>query len=219
MLAPLLFFLVGIPVGLLVATLIARLTETGSEEALAWKVLPWQAGQPATVLRVGAAAVVPPLMAAAAARFDPGAALVASVLLIALVVCAATDLLRYRVPNAVTYPGISLSLLAALTIPGGDFLGSVLGALLSAFLFILVWAATRGGMGMADVKMAVLIGAAFGLPKAYLALVLGVALGGAVMLALLIAGTVHRRQVTPYAPFLSVGAIAVLFLQGTAFTP
>nr|AQQ74583.1 hypothetical protein [uncultured bacterium] len=217
--APILFFLAGIPASLLVANLIGRLTEAGSAEAPSWKVLPWQAGRSAAVLRVGIAAVVPPLMTGAAARFDPGAALAVSVLLIALVVCAATDLLRYRVPNAVTYPGIALSLLAAFTMPGGDLLGSLLGAVLSAAIFTLVWAVTRGGMGMADVKLAILIGAAFGLPNAYLALAFGVALGGAVMLTLLIAGAVQRRQITPYAPFLSVGAIAVLFLQGTAFTP
>jgi len=38
---------------------------------------------------------------------------------------------------------------------------------LSAALFIAVWALTRGGIGLADVKFAVLIGAALGLPGAY----------------------------------------------------
>lgn len=71
----------------------------------------------------------------------------------------------------------------------------------------------------ADVKFSVLIGAALGLPAAYSALALGVFLGGLVMAALLVAGAVNRCQVTPYAPFLAVSAIAVVFAQGTAFAP
>jgi prepilin signal peptidase PulO-like enzyme (type II secretory pathway) len=69
------------------------------------------------------------------------------------------------------------------------------------------------------VKFAVLIGAALGLPAAYAALALGIIIGGFVMAALLVTGRVSRRQVTPYAPFLALSAIAVVFVQGTVFAP
>jgi prepilin signal peptidase PulO-like enzyme (type II secretory pathway) len=72
---------------------------------------------------------------------------------------------------------------------------------------------------MADVKFAVLIGAGLGLPAAYSALALGVIPGGLVMTALLVLGVVSKRQATPYTPFLAVGAIAVVLLEGAAFAP
>ena len=86
-------------------------------------------------------------------------------------------------------------------------------------IFLAVWALSRGGLGLADVKLAVLIGAALGLPAAYTALALGIIVGGFFMAALLVDGAVSRRQVTPYAPFLALSAITVVFLQGTAFAP
>jgi len=97
--------------------------------------------------------------------------------------------------------------------------GALLGAMLSAAVFLAVWALSRGGIGMADVKLAVLIGAAQGQPAAYSALVFGVISGAFVMMSLLVLGDVSRRQVTPYAPFLAVGAIVVVLLEGAAFAP
>jgi hypothetical protein len=72
---------------------------------------------------------------------------------------------------------------------------------------------------MADVKLAVFIAAALGLPAAFTALALGVAAGGAVMLTLLVGGAVSRRQVTPYAPFLALSAIGIALTEGTVFAP
>lgn len=215
------FLLLSIPAAVVVERLIWRLTANVGDWAdePGRRVLPWQEGPPSAWLRLGCALLVPPLMLGAALRFEAGSALATGVLLMALLICSATDLLRYRVPNAVTYPGVALALLAALVMPGGDFIGAVVAAGVSAALFVSVWALTRGGIGFADVKFAVLVGAALGLPSAYSALALGVFLGGVVMTALLVTGAVSRRQVTPYAPFLAVSAIAVVFVHGTAFTP
>jgi prepilin signal peptidase PulO-like enzyme (type II secretory pathway) len=131
----------------------------------------------------------------------------------------ATDLLCYRVPNVVTYPGVVLALAAAAFMPHGDLRSALIAVGLSASLFLGVWVLSRGGIGLADVKFAVLIGAALGLPAAYAALALGIIIGGFVMAALLVTGRVSRRQVTPYAPFLALSAIAVVFVQGTVFAP
>jgi prepilin signal peptidase PulO-like enzyme (type II secretory pathway) len=90
---------------------------------------------------------------------------------------------------------------------------------LSAAFFLPMWALTGGGIGLADVKLAVFMAAALGLPAAYSALILGVIADVLVMAALLIAGVVGRRQVTAYAPFLALSAIGVVLLQGTALTP
>jgi prepilin signal peptidase PulO-like enzyme (type II secretory pathway) len=137
----------------------------------------------------------------------------------ALLVCTATDLLRYRVPNVVTYPGFALALICSAALPGGDLRASLFAVILAAGFFVPIWVLTRGGIGMADVKLAVFIAAALGLPAAFTALALGVAAGGAVMLTLLVGGAVSRRQVTPYAPFLAVSAIGITLTEGAAFAP
>jgi prepilin signal peptidase PulO-like enzyme (type II secretory pathway) len=218
---PVVFFLVSTPLAMAVERLLRQLTGfaereyTGpGRERLPWQVEPWN-----DRLRVAVALLLPPLAAASAWRFDILEAIAVSVLLIALLVCTATDLLCYRVPNVVTYPGVVLALAAAAFMPHGDLRSALIAVGLSASLFLAVWALSRGGIGLADVKLAILIGAALGLPAAYAALVLGVVVGGLVMAVLLVTGGVSRRQVTPYAPFLALSAIAVVFVQGTVFAP
>jgi prepilin signal peptidase PulO-like enzyme (type II secretory pathway) len=39
------------------------------------------------------------------------------------------------------------------------------------------------------------------------------------MVIMLVLRTVTRKQAVPYAPFLSLAAIAVMLVQGTAFAP
>jgi Flp pilus assembly protein protease CpaA len=53
------------------------------------------------------------LSAAAATRFEVEEAGHVSLLVGVLLVCAAADLLAYRVSNAITLPGIALSLVAS----------------------------------------------------------------------------------------------------------
>jgi prepilin signal peptidase PulO-like enzyme (type II secretory pathway) len=218
----LLFFLAGIPAALLVHALIQRFVAAqadGEQEAYARGSLPWQQGDRAERLRLGFAAATPLLMAAAGLRFEPAQAAAVSALLAGLLVCAATDLLRYRVPNAITYPGVGLAFVAVLALPGGDLLNAALGALLGGGSFLVISVATRGGLGLGDVKLALLIGAALGLPAAYQALVLGIVAGGVVILLAFLAGKVGRKQALPYAPFLAAAAIVVVLVQGAAFAP
>ena len=97
-----------------------------------------------------------------------------------------------------------------------------LGALtvsIAGAVFLVMAVVTRGGLGLGDVKLAMLIGAALGFPGAYQALVAGVMAGGVCILALFLARVVSRRQAVPYAPFLALAAVAVALTQGTAFAP
>ncbi|MPZ49738.1 MAG: hypothetical protein GEU75_10680 [Dehalococcoidia bacterium] len=219
--APLALFLLGIPTAFAVERLIQGLTSTEDRpiEEIGRERLPWQREPWESRLRFGLALPLPFLLAVAALRFELGEALAVALLIAALLVCTATDLLRYRVPNAVTYPGVGLALFAAVLLPEGRVEDASLGALFSGGTFLTIWALTRGGFGLADVKVAVLIGAALGLSAASTALALGVIVGGIAMLILLLAGRVSRRQVTPYAPFLALSAMVVVFVDGTAFAP
>ena len=218
----LLFFLAGLPLAYAADRLVRRFATpytdddvlSGERKRLLWQMEPW-----ATRLRVGLVSLIPGLTALAGARFDAPAAAVVSLLLAALLVCTATDLLRYRVPNAITYPGIALALVASLLMPGADVMSALLAAILGGSVFLLMSILTRGGLGLGDVKLATLIGAALGLPAAYQALAFGIVVGGIVILALFLVGLVGRRQAVPYAPFLALSAVAVVLVHGAAFAP
>ena len=216
------FFLLGIPMAFLASYLIGRfgaptLSSDPDHENDDTAQLPWQRGTGPDFVRLIFVALVPFLAGAAGARFDVLQALAVSLLVTALIVCTATDLMRYRVPNAVTYPGTALALLAALLLPDADIASAIAAATGGGLVFVLLALATRGGMGLGDVKLAMLIGAGLGLPAAYHALVIGVMAGGLIILALLALGLVSRRQAVPYAPFLALAAVAVLLLQGGSF--
>src|SRR3990170_5395948 len=115
--APLWFFLAGLPAAFLANLAIRALSrrldddeDADEGETRAPRTLPWQEGRWPGRVRVAVVAFIPALMAVAGWRFEPLAAVVVSLFLIALLVCTGTDLLDFRVPNAVTYPGIALAL-------------------------------------------------------------------------------------------------------------
>jgi prepilin signal peptidase PulO-like enzyme (type II secretory pathway) len=218
---PLTFFLAGLPLAFVANKLVVGLTDFEEElvEESDARALPWHKGQWPARVRWLVLMLVPVTMAIAAMRFDLPQAFAVSLLLVALLVITATDILRFRVPNAVTYPATLTALLAATLMPGGSVESALLAAALGGGVFFLLAVITGGGIGLGDVKLAVLIGAALGLPLAYQALIYGVIAAAVVMGLMLLAGIVHRRQAVPYAPFLALAAIAFTLAQGTTFAP
>jgi prepilin signal peptidase PulO-like enzyme (type II secretory pathway) len=217
----LVFLLAGVPLVYAANALVVRLTAFDGElvDDDSARALPWQQGPWPARARWAVLLLLLPAMAIAASRFDLLQAIVVTLLVLALLVITATDLLRFRVPNAITYPGTCLALAAALLMPDGNLDHALLAALLGGGVFFLLALVTGGGIGLGDVKLAVLIGATLGLPVAYQALLYGVLAAAVCMAVLLIAGIVSRRQPVPYAPFLSLAAIVVVLVQGAAFAP
>jgi prepilin signal peptidase PulO-like enzyme (type II secretory pathway) len=233
------FFLAGLPAAAMLDRAIAVLGrpqpddsdeggggESGTAQALharpaALEVrpLPWQVEPWRTLVRRLVAAAAPPLLAVAGGRFGLAEAMGVSAFVLALLLCTGTDLVEYRVPNVVTYPGIALALAASLSFPRGDPAGALLATVVAGAVFLVMAVVTRGGLGLGDVKLAMLIGAGLGFPGAYQALVGGVMVGGACILVLFLVGVVSRRQAVPYAPFLALAAVAVALTRGTAFAP
>lgn len=215
------FFLAGLPLVFVSNRLVVGLTtfEEDLVEHEDGRVLPWQQGAWPERVRWTILVLLPVAMAVAASRFDFLQAMAASLLVLALLIITATDMLRFRVPNAVTYPATVAALAAAVLLPNGSIGDALLAASLGGGLFFVLALITRGGIGLGDVKLAVLIGAALGLPIAYQALLYGVVAAAVVMGVLLVAGVVSRRQPVPYAPFLSLAAIVTMLTQGAAFAP
>lgn len=77
-------------------------------------------------------------------------------------------------------------------------------------LFLLIVIVSRGGIGWGDVKLAALIGLVFGFPLFFVALLIGVILGGVVAVILLLSGIKKRKQAIPFGPFLAIASIVTL---------
>jgi leader peptidase (prepilin peptidase)/N-methyltransferase len=127
-----------------------------------------------------------------------------------LVAITSTDLTHRIVPNRIVLPAAAIVLVAHTALdPSPQWALGALGA--SGFLFVAALA-YPAGMGMGDVKLALLLGAMLGKLVA-----VGLMLG---MLAALVPGVVlmvrhgqaARKMGIPFAPFLALGAVVALFV-------
>lgn len=133
-----------------------------------------------------------------------------------LVVLAATDLEERLIPNRIVLPAAAAVLLAQIVFyPGraAEWIVAALGAALFLFVPSLI---QRGAIGMGDVKLALLIGAALGW-SVLAGLTLGfVALLPFALYMLAREGAAARKKYLPLGPFLAFGTIVVLLLGGAA---
>lgn len=152
------------------------------------------------------------------------AAAEAGVLVLLLVPLALIDLDHHLLPDVLTYPGIVLGLAGAATegrllYPPGQRLlpladaavGAALGAAIPAAVIVAYrWLRGREGMGWGDVKLLAMLGAFLGWRGMLQALVLGAMVGGAVGLALIVAGRGRGDTELPFGTFLCAAGAAVL---------
>lgn len=125
------------------------------------------------------------------------------------VVVTATDIERRIVPNRVVVPAAAAVLaLQTASHPSPEWALGAVGA--AGFLFLAALA-YPGGMGMGDVKLALLIGALLGVTTP-VGLMLGLFLALVPSLVLFARhGMGARRLAIPFAPFLCAGAAIALF--------
>jgi leader peptidase (prepilin peptidase)/N-methyltransferase len=136
-------------------------------------------------------------------------ALVAAFFCAVLVAISAIDVEHRIIPNAIVVPAAGVVLVAnTLLEPSLEWTLAALGC--STFLFLAVLA-YPAGMGMGDVKLALLLGAALG-RTAPVALLIGM-LAALVPAAYLFArhGRSARKMAIPFGPFLALGGVAALF--------
>jgi leader peptidase (prepilin peptidase) / N-methyltransferase len=142
-------------------------------------------------------------------------AAVAAFFCAALVAISAVDLEHRIVPDRIVLPATVVVLAAQEALELSlEWPLAALGASLFLFLAVLAYPA---GMGMGDVKLALLMGAALG-KLVLVALMLG-------MLAALVPGlyllarhgSAGRKMAIPFAPFLALGSIVALFAGDRLF--
>jgi leader peptidase (prepilin peptidase) / N-methyltransferase len=150
------------------------------------------------------------LIASCLLKFGPTLhALVAAFFCATLVTVSATDIRRRVIPNMIVLPAAVVVLVGMTVVdPSPEWAIAALGA--SAFLLIAALA-YPAGMGMGDVKLALLIGAGLGVVTP-VGLMIGMLAGlipGVVLLAR--HGRAARKMPFPFGPCLAAGAIVALF--------
>ncbi|GJM41536.1 MAG: hypothetical protein DHS20C20_18180 [Ardenticatenaceae bacterium] len=123
---------------------------------------------------------------------------------------AAIDLKHKLVPNWLILPAAG-AMLTYQFIPYTTGSWWALAGSASAFLlFAGVRAISPGGLGGGDVKLAAFLGATFGLPYLFWALLAGGMIGAGTAVILLIGFGKNSKQHIPYGPFLCLGGIIAL---------
>jgi leader peptidase (prepilin peptidase) / N-methyltransferase len=131
----------------------------------------------------------------------------------ALVAVSATDVERFVIPNRVVLPAAAVVLIAqTLLHPSVEWAAGAFGAALFLFLAALAYPA---GMGMGDVKLALLLGAMTGrnVPIALMAGMIAALVPSAVLFAR--HGSAARKMRIPFGPFLALGGVVALFAGKT----
>jgi leader peptidase (prepilin peptidase)/N-methyltransferase len=153
------------------------------------------------------------LVVACGLRFGLTAdAVVAAFFCAVLVVLSAIDLERRLIPNRIVLPATVVVLVAQTLIhPSVEWTIAALAAAVFLFLPLLAYPA---GMGMGDVKLALLLGAMLGRDVA-VALMVGL-LSGMLPAIFLFAtqGMAARKKAIPFGPFLALGGLVALFAGG-----
>lgn len=125
------------------------------------------------------------------------------------------DVRAHRLPDVVMLPSypVVLALLGATSLCGsgsGSLLRAVLGGAAGYGCWLLLWAATRGGVGFGDVKLAGVLGLYagwLGWGAWLVATFAGVLYAGTTGAVLLLLGRVARRTRLPMGPFLLAGTL------------
>ena len=128
-----------------------------------------------------------------------------------LIIIAFIDLEYKIIPDIITLPGILIGLTLSLTMPHITFSNSIKGFLLGGVLFYIIAILSRGGMGGGDIKLIAMVGSFLGWKNVLLTIFLGSLFGSIVGIVLIILKKKNRKDMVPFGPFLSLGAIVSIF--------
>ena len=118
---------------------------------------------------------------------------------------------KYRlVLNVLVYPAlVALLVFNLLALPEQRTAILLGGGMAFAIFFLTAWL-RPGELGGGDVKLATVIGVTFGFPQMLLALLVGAGIGAGVAVMMMMTRQAGRKTRIPYAPFLCLGAMALL---------
>jgi leader peptidase (prepilin peptidase)/N-methyltransferase len=149
-----------------------------------------------------------------ALKLDDVRELVAGLVLVTfLVPIAVIDLDLKIIPNKLTAPAAVLAVVLAALLEPSFLPEALIAGAAALFFFLLPTLIHQKGMGMGDVKLVGVLGLYLGravAPAIFIALILGVVVGVAVIAAKGMSD--GRRTKIPFGPFLAVGALIAFFV-------
>jgi leader peptidase (prepilin peptidase) / N-methyltransferase len=140
--------------------------------------------------------------------------------------------------NKVTYPSIAIALALLIVewiapqagllshlivlnntemIPVNPLVSGLLAGGIFFVFFIIVYLINPGGLGIGDIKLVGLIGLATGFPLGFVAMFIGIIIGGIAAVVMLILRKKGRKDIMPYGVFLGIGPIAALLWGADIF--
>ena len=130
------------------------------------------------------------------------------------------DLDVRRLPDVIVLPSyaVALVLLAVASAGTGDWgamLRAVIGGLALLLLYVVVFVAKPGGMGLGDVKLAGVLGlylAWWGWDALAVGAFLAFLLGGAVAVPMMLFTSAGRKSKMPFGPAMLAGALVAIFV-------
>ncbi len=135
----------------------------------------------------------------------------------ALIILSFIDLKYLLIPDVVVLPGIGLGIL--FNFINNNLINALFGLVLGGGLIFLV--RTVGGliykkevMGFGDVELSAMIGAYLGFKYTFIAILLAAVIGAIVGGLYLILTKKERQTPIPFGPFLSIGSVLSLFIEG-----
>jgi len=134
------------------------------------------------------------------------------------IVLMVIDLEHKLILNKIVYPAMVVALIISIFLPQSriiplpwpEAVDGVIGGAVGFVLLLIPALVYRGGMGWGDVKMAGLIGLVTGFPLVFVAMLMGIIVGGLVAGILLLLRKKTRKEPIPFGPFLAVATIATL---------
>jgi len=135
----------------------------------------------------------------------------------ALIVITFIDLDLQIIPDVITLPGIPLFFLAAVFFMDVKVMEALLGLFIGggclfAIAFVYEFITKREGMGGGDIKLLAMMGAFLGWKSLFFILFVSSLLGAVVGISTMIAKGKDMKYAVPFGPFLSVAAVAYLFV-------
>jgi prepilin signal peptidase PulO-like enzyme (type II secretory pathway) len=127
-----------------------------------------------------------------------------------LIVIAAVDIRSLTIPNRVVLPATAIVLVADTVFMPGRAIEFVLAALLAGVALLLPNLINRSWMGMGDVKLGLLLGAALGWGVLGALEIAFIAVLPFAFALLLRRGREARTAALPFGPFMAFGALVVI---------
>lgn len=119
------------------------------------------------------------------------------------------DIDEHLLPDALTFPGVIVGLIAALPYGPRIYVYGALAGTIPLFLLLLIWERMLkvDGMGFGDIKLGLMFGVLLGPLLTLLAIFLGALAGTVVGAVLMIRGRGHLRTELPFGAFLAPAAM------------